>query len=230
MCLGKTRQSIRNDSFFVRSHYTLFEQMKIICCFCEDVRVSVCARHLQIGRTALTDYYDNLRGEYLDEIQSMPIQFSGSIFEVDEVLLKHVRTKEGGFVSQWIFGIVERDTGKLYYTPVENRSASVLIHLIQNHIPSGSLIFSDEWSSYRKLDTLGYRHFTVNHSKKEYSRDEEIDGRIVKVNINKLEGMNRALRQRFANKSSRTIERLELVLGEIIYRYSGRSMFSPFKV
>lgn len=203
--------------------------MRIICCFCEDIRVTRCARHLGIGRTALTDYYDNLRGEYLDEIEGVPILFSGGIYEVDEVLLKHVRVEEGGYIEKWIFGIVERETGLLFYTPVPNRSKSVLLPIIQEHIPPGSLLFSDDWSSYRNLDALGYHHYSVNHSKGEYSRDQEIDGKIVAVNINKLEGMNRVLRQRFANKSTRNMERMDLVLGELMYRYSGRSLFYPFK-
>lgn len=222
--------SIRDGSFFHHSNYSTLQQMKIICCFIDDLRVSRTSRLLNFSRTSLTSYYDNLRGEYLDELERNPIKFTSvGIFEVDEVQLKHVKSVDGGHIDKWIFGILERSTNRLLYIPVENRSADVLQSLIYTHIPASSLVFSDDWAAYRTIGRLGYRHYSVNHSTKEYSRDEEIDGQTVKVHINTLEGMNRVVRQRFANKSTRNMERLDLILGELMYRYSGRGLSYPFK-
>lgn len=230
-CDTNPTRSIRTGSFFVRSNHSVFRQMEIICCFVADIRVSRCADLLRISRRALTDYYDNLRGEYSDELVRNPIQFtSGPIYEVDELMLRHVLNDDGVYINQWILGMLERSTGKVLFIPVANRSAAVLLPLVQDSIPPHSLVFSDEWASYRQLNNLDYRHHHVNHSAKEYSRDEEIDGEIVKVHINTLEGMNRVVRQRFANKSTRVISRVDLILDEIVYRYSGRSLFHPFKV
>lgn len=204
--------------------------MRIICCFINDVRVSRCSTLLSLSRTSVTTYYDNLRGEYLDELEREPLKFTaGGIYEVDEILLKHVKDEDGRYIIQWIFGILERATKKVIYKLVSNRSADVLLPLIQEFVPANSIVFSDDWASYRTIDRLGYRHYSVTHSRKEYSRDEEIDGETVKVHINTLEGMNRVVRQRFANKSTRNVERLNLVLGELIYRYSGRDLLFPFK-
>ena len=37
--------------------------------------------------------------------------------------------------------------------------------LIQDYIRPGTVIYSDEWRAYSQLNTLGYEHRTVNHSK-----------------------------------------------------------------
>ena len=100
---------------------------------------------------------------------------------------------------------------------------------ILQHIPAGSLIYSDEWSSYSAIDKHPYVHFSVNHSKKEFAREEEFCERIVNVHINSLEAVNREIRRRFSNKSSRKKERIDLTLAEIMYRRSGRDLFYPFK-
>ena len=195
--------SIRDGSFFHHSNYSILQQMKIICCFISDVRVSRSSRLLKMSRTSLTSYYDNLRGEYLDELERDPIKFTSvGIFEVDEVQLKHVKRGDSEHIDKWLFGILERSTNKLLYIPVENRSADILQALIKSNIPASSIVFSDDWAAYRTIGKQGYRHHSVNHSAKEYSRDEEIDGQTFKVHINTLEGMNRVVRQRFANKST----------------------------
>ena len=49
--------------------------------------------------------------------------------------------------------------------PVHNRKQSTLIPLIKKWIKPGSIIHSDCWKAYNKLNSLGYTHVTVNHSK-----------------------------------------------------------------
>ncbi|CAM4608799.1 unnamed protein product [Leuciscus chuanchicus] len=49
---------------------------------------------------------------------------------------------------------------------VKKRSRHHLIPLLVKHVQPGTLILSDEWRAYRgALTNLGYRHFTVNHSR-----------------------------------------------------------------
>ena len=90
-------------------------------------------------------------------------------------------------------------------------------------------IYSDDWKAYRALDSLMYFHRVVNHSAGEYSRVEMIAGHQITVSINVTEGINRVVRQT-SSKSCRTVENLDLVLSEIAYRRSGRSLFNPIKV
>ena len=223
-------QSIRKGSFFQRSHYSIYQQMLIVSCFCEGMSVSTCHLDLGLSRERLTDYFDNLRGCYADDLEAIPIHFESlGPYEVDEFEIKHVETTSGGHANLWVQDIFERKTGLYWASIVPNRTGDVLISNIKDKIPSGSLIFSDDWASYRPLSSEGYRHYTVTHSKGEYARQEMIEQTLVHVHINTIEGLHRGLRQRVANKSRRNVERVKLILSEFMYRHSGRSLWSPFK-
>lgn len=204
--------------------------MEIVTSFCEDMSVTVCARETNISRQSLTNYYDNLRGLYADEILDHPIQLlSLGPYEVDEFRIEHVKIRDRRYEDVWIQDVLERRTGRYLAFIVENRTSAVLIPNIQGCIPPNSLIFTDEWPSYHPLAREGYRHYTVNHSSGIMSRPEEIDGHQVDVHINTLEGIHRVVRQRLMNKSRRNLERLQLILEEYTYRRAGRSLFEPVK-
>ena len=84
----------------------------------------------------------------------------------------------------WVFGGVERDTGKCFLVKVQDRSATTLIALIKEWIKPGSIIISDCWKAYDKIEFVinffkylrlftllyfarehnDYKHLTVNHS------------------------------------------------------------------
>ena len=51
----------------------------------------------------------------------------------------------------------------MYYVP--KRDAKNLMPIIQHNCTVGSEIVSDEWRAYRGLNSKGYKHYTVNHSK-----------------------------------------------------------------
>jgi transposase-like protein len=68
--------------------------------------------------------------------------------------------------QQWYFGGVDRNTGKCFIVPVKQRNAETLLPLIQKFIAPGSIIISDCWAAYNKINELPeiYKHYTVNHS------------------------------------------------------------------
>lgn len=55
------------------------------------------------------------------------------------------------------------------------------------------MLYTDGSNGYNHLQGLGYGHGTVNHSIKEYARDDDGDG-IREVHCNTLEGLWAALR------------------------------------
>ena len=66
--------------------------------------------------------------------------------------------------GQWVFGGVERESGRTFLVPVPDRIANTLIAAIAARIEHGTTVISDCWGAYRELDTHGYTHHTVNHS------------------------------------------------------------------
>ncbi len=47
--------------------------------------------------------------------------------------------------GQWVFGGVERETGKCFLIPVERRDKDTLLAVIKEWILPGTLIISDCW-------------------------------------------------------------------------------------
>jgi len=68
------------------------------------------------------------------------------------------------FKGQWVFGGVERESGKTFLVPIPDRTADTLVAVIDAWIKLGTTIISDCWGAYRHLDAEGYTHCTVNHS------------------------------------------------------------------
>jgi transposase-like protein len=65
--------------------------------------------------------------------------------------------------------------------------------LIKDTIESGTLVYTDEYSIYARLERWGYGHKSVNHSRGEYARDEDGDG-FCEVHVNTMEGFWSLLR------------------------------------
>ena len=79
-----------------------------------------------------------------------------------------------------VFGAKERG-GRAVAKVVKSTGARALQPLVKKHILTGSKVFSDEHGSYKKLNTMGYTHESVNHSKLEYVRG--------KAHTNSIENM-----------------------------------------
>ena len=189
-----------------------------------------CTGLLGLSKSSVINYYDNLRGCYLEDLNSNPIEFtSHGPYEVDEVYIRHVQTSDGNFTNIWILDIVERETGIYWGTIVPDRSSNTLIPHICDMIPPSAIVFTDEWAAYGDLRRRGYAHFSVNHSAGEYSRTSSIEKREIDIHINALESLHKSLRSSMANKSSRHLDRIDLILAEFTYRHSTRPLFEPFK-
>lgn len=89
----------------------------------------------------------------------------GKVVEIDESKFGKRKYNKGHRVQgQWIFGGIERDTGKSFLIPVEKRNATTLLTIIKEWIKPGTTIISDCWKAYDCLNDEGFQHLTVNHS------------------------------------------------------------------
>lgn len=53
--------------------------------------------------------------------------------------------------GQWVFGGIERNSGKVFICAVEDRSSQTLLPLIEKHIAPGSVIYTDCWRAYNDI-------------------------------------------------------------------------------
>ena len=85
--------------------------------------------------------------------------------EIDESKFGRRKYNRGRYVDgHWVFGGTERITGESFLVEVTKRDAATLLPIIRQHIKPGSVIYSDEWRAYCRIQRMGYSHLTVNHS------------------------------------------------------------------
>jgi transposase-like protein len=223
-------QSVRDGSFFAFSNLSLHKQIRLIIIFVSEGSPSSAARLLDISRQTATNYFIECRRMYDAELNLTPISFTnGGEYEVDECIIKRVKIMEGVYDVVWVQSILERVTGKVFLHRIPNRARPNMVPPIQLRVPANSVVFTDEHASYGNLRRFGYYHASVNHTRGEYQRWGNVAGRRRNIHINTCEGINSMIRRRLTYKSRRTIEYLDLILSEIMYRKSRRSLFDPFK-
>uniref|UniRef100_A0A915JNK7 ISXO2-like transposase domain-containing protein n=1 Tax=Romanomermis culicivorax TaxID=13658 RepID=A0A915JNK7_ROMCU len=87
------------------------------------------------------------------------------VVEIDESKFGKRKYHRGHHVDGvWVFGRYERGTGRVFMVPVEDRSTSTLLPIIQEWIKPGTTIHSDLWKAYNCLEDEGFHHLSVNHS------------------------------------------------------------------
>ena len=91
-----------------------------------------------------------------------------------------------------IFGMIQRG-GEVLIKMLENVQQSTIQTEIEKNILKGTLIYTDEYNIYNRLEEWGYSHKTLNHSQHEYARDEDGDG-FHEVHVNTMEGFWSLLR------------------------------------
>lgn len=83
--------------------------------------------------------------------------------------------------------------------------------LIEKYIMPSTLVYTDEYSIYDRLEEWGYGHKSVCHSREEYARDEDGDG-FCEVHVNTMEGFWSLLRSWLRPHRGISQEKLPLYL------------------
>lgn len=86
--------------------------------------------------------------------------------EIDELCYGGKKLKNGRKIKkqkEWVLGIRERITGRTIVVVVPNRKADTLIHYIELYVKKGSVIHTDCWRGYSRLEQLDFEHLCVNH-------------------------------------------------------------------
>lgn len=83
--------------------------------------------------------------------------------------------------------------GEVRIQMLANVQQETIRPIICSTIAARTLIFTDEYNIYSRLEQWGFEHKTVNHSVGEYARDEDGDG-FCEVHSNTMEGFWSLLR------------------------------------
>ena len=110
-----------------------------------------------------------------------------------------------------VFGMMQRG-GQVVINLLANVKQKTIEPLMKDTIASGTLVYTDAYSIYARLETWGYDHKSVNHGRGEYARDEDCDG-FCEVHVNTMEGFWSLLRSWLRPHRGISQEKLPLYLG-----------------
>lgn len=119
-----------------------------------------------------------------------------------------------------ILGMIQRG-GEVILRLLDNVQQQTIQPLIQTHVASGTLVYTDEYNIYSRLTEWGYQHQTVNHSIGEYARDEDGDG-FHEVHVNTMEGVWSLLRSWLRPHRGISQEKLPIYLGFFEFIHNAR--------
>lgn len=145
-------------------------------------RNGVAAKELQrqLGVTYKTAWrMAGLIREHMADVDGdMLLGGMGQTVEIDETLIGgSVEGKGSGYKANKavVVGMLERG-GEVVTTVVTTRTRGPMEALIQSNVLPGSTVATDEFGSYRRLDSLGYDHVTTRHKVGHYGPTNGIEG------------------------------------------------------
>lgn len=174
----RKKRSIRHGSFFARSRLPLGQLVLLIYLWSCEVPYHSVIVMTGYSTATVTSWLGFVRGLVSSLlIQSTATEYMiggpGTEVEIDETMISkkqksHVGTK---LPEVWLFGGVERKTGRWFAEIVEDRSRATLTRHIITYIRPATKIISDKWASYvsegfdlSSLEGQRYLHESVNHS------------------------------------------------------------------
>jgi transposase-like protein len=119
-----------------------------------------------------------------------------------------------------ILGLLQR-SGEVMICMLPNVQQVTIKPVLTQVIQPGSLLYTDEYDIYSRLEEWGYPHKSVNHSAGEYARDEDGDG-FHEVHVNALEGFWSLLRSWLRPHRGISQEKLPLYLGFFEFLHNAR--------
>ena len=217
------RKSIRVGSIFEGMKKQLRQYMVAIYEWCRGADAKSVCRDAKIEKKTVLLMNSFLRRTASNWVRAMcsgKIGGEGKCVEIDETLIARRKFNRGRLVEQlWLFGGVERDSGKFFIELVPDRSRETLEEVILRRIEAGTTIISDEWGSYARIGSQGFVHKTVNHSRNFVDPDHpEIHTQTIESLWNKLKA--------FLRKKGLTYRaKLDEYLAEFFYRENHSDVF-----
>ncbi|CAH8855940.1 unnamed protein product [Trichobilharzia szidati] len=164
----RCRKSVRDDTFFSKSHLPLGKILMMCHNWVIRRPVTATAYETEMSEVSAVQWYQYCRDVASWKMNKLT-QVLGGVgvtVHVDETVLIKRKYNRGRMASnqQWVLGIYDTTLHKGYIEAIPDRSANVLLPIIQRLVLPGTTIYTDEWSSYSQLSNLGYIHEVVNHT------------------------------------------------------------------
>ncbi|MGB3470371.1 MAG: IS1595 family transposase [Erythrobacter sp.] len=191
---------------------TIFYAMLLFCNSSSGIRSPFLRKHLGLGTVSAHRLANSIRLHMASQQPPEMVGGPGKIVSIDEVYLKHFSGTGSGLAGKIVLGI-ECD-GKFQCGFISNRKTETLEDVIKKYVRPQSVIMTDQWVGYRRLNTLGYDHKSVNHRSGEFFRENVTTARIDTVWA--------SLRRTFRLYRHMRAKNAWLYLAEATFRYNHR--------
>ena len=161
--------SVRNGSFFERSHLTISQILKLLFYYSNDVyNQDFIIKVMKVTSKTVVDWKNFIRDIYTNHflINSQKVGGPIMIVQIDESLICKRKYNVGRILAnqdQWIVGGID-EAGNIFMEITTERNQETLEAIIRRNVEPNSIIWSDCWAGYRNIDSAGYFHEVVNHS------------------------------------------------------------------
>jgi len=157
------RVSLRSGTFFAWSKLTIFQILGFSHMWARGLKLVDAMHELDIKKwDTACDWASFCREVCLDAYMNHSSKLGGPdrTVEIDESKFGRRKYHRGHRVDGcWVFGGVEKESGRVFMEVVENRKAETLIPLLEKWVEKGTTVISDCWKAYE-----GFEHLKVNHS------------------------------------------------------------------
>eukprot|EP01084_Bolivina_argentea_P162624 282993_1 len=221
-----TRYSINNGAYMFRTRVTLQQHLELLYCHYYNLSVKKTMEKTKLDKVTVIKYkkfYRRCLSSVMDEYYKDNKFGDFGICEIDESLgsKKHKHKRGHKAKEKWIGCIKERNTGRIRFLDFgEFRTRDKVIPFIEDTILKSKQIYSDQYSVYLILGSIGYKHYSINH-KYRFSCPY-VDG----AHTNGVEGENGLFKVRFSELKGCNRKYLQIYLDEIAFRriYAKSSM------
>ena len=171
----KKKKSVREGSFFSRSHLSLHSILVIMYCWARDMQQKhTCEESGGVSAHTVVDWFNFCRDICSQCLENNPREIGGFaadgsslVVEIDESKFFHRKYHRGQWrEGHWVFGGIERVSGKCFLVEVPDRTRETLEEKIRKYILPGSHIISDGWASYARIEDINdgiYTHQVIVH-------------------------------------------------------------------
>lgn len=166
------RRSILGGSFFVRNKVGIATSLHLIYCWALKIPGNIAAFECGVTVQTVSNFYCSLRDacdKFIYDREIVKLGGDGEVVEIDETHISKNKNHVGRILpgqDVWIFGGIERSSGRIFMVRVGDRTTETLSEIISEYIEPGTKIISDCWKSYDYLDEQPnkFNHESVNHS------------------------------------------------------------------
>ena len=225
----RKRTTVRKDNLLYEIKSPLHKVCQVFARWLKRDPQMVIAQETGLSLRTVSRVSQMLRAASVILLQQRNTKIGGpnKVVEIDECLLHRRKFNEGRMKeSGWVLGGVERpstpnEKAKIFLVSVPDRSQHTLEEMIKQWVEKGSIIITDCLRSYNHLDTLGYHHFTVNHSKNFVNPE-------TKAHTQRIEGLWHWVRTKGIPRSRCSLIELDFHLAAFLYRRSIDERISQF--